>query len=193
MKVRSRRVRDRSMSSMPAMPRPERGGGNCESRVALLRCGCEVKPLPPAEKFLLELREPGRIPPRKDMSGAELEDSVWCRYCAGPRAIRTRRPLAWSGVRAWWTFCAWPWCPGDRGRRGSLRSRTVVVSGGDEGDGQTERNESRSTWESMFRSPRSTSIADRVRLVSASDRWEIAGTSGLGPLEAGRSSARLAG
>jgi hypothetical protein len=55
------------MSSTPAMPRAERGGDSCESRVLVLRSGCEVKPLP-SENFLLELREPGRIPPRKDMS-----------------------------------------------------------------------------------------------------------------------------
>jgi hypothetical protein len=128
MKVRSRRVRDRSMSSTPAMPLADRGG-TCESSVALLRSGCDVKPFP-VLKLLLAPREPGRIPARKDMSGPELEDNVWCRYCAGPPAIQSQRPWASSCVRLGWSFCAS--CPGGRGRRDLLRFRTVAVSGGED-------------------------------------------------------------
>lgn len=59
------------------MPLPERGG-NCESMVALLRSVWLVKGFPECavEKFAFELRELGRKPPRKDMSGSELKDKV---------------------------------------------------------------------------------------------------------------------
>jgi hypothetical protein len=86
------------------MPLAERRG-TCESRFVLLRCDCAFRGRVVLEEvnLLLELREWGRKPPRKDMSGSELEDRVsgvlWEQYwkcCGGPQATQTRRPLASS-------------------------------------------------------------------------------------------------
>lgn len=77
--------------------------------------------------FELELRELGRKPPRKDMSGSELEEAVIKSYGSmywsesGPRAIQTRRPWAWTG-RVWTTSCG-ACRPEGRVPKGSLRCR----------------------------------------------------------------------
>jgi hypothetical protein len=63
MKVRSRLVRDLSMSSTPAMPLALCSGAWL-STLALFRWACDGKGFAVAvDEVLLELREPGRNPP----------------------------------------------------------------------------------------------------------------------------------
>ena len=68
MKVRSRLVRDLSISSTPAIPLALCTGAWL-SILALFRCAWNEKGFAVAVDEVLELREPGRNPPRKVMSG----------------------------------------------------------------------------------------------------------------------------
>ena len=79
------------------MPLPERGGAVDKLRAELVRseCNCEWDwdwgtkgrvALEEVGNLVLELREWGRKPPRKDMSGSELAD----------RVLGTRWELYWS-------------------------------------------------------------------------------------------------
>jgi hypothetical protein len=89
MKVRSRRVRVRSMSSTLAMPL-ERWGGGCASCGVFVRWRRGVKGLAVVAEEWLELREAGRNPPRKVMSGlragAGLSGEGSKYYWSGPQA-----------------------------------------------------------------------------------------------------------
>jgi hypothetical protein len=159
MKVLSRRVRDRSMSSTPAMPLAERGGA-AESRVELLRSWCCVKGLVGLE-LKLEPRDCGRRPAKKDMSGSErgrnkVSGRIGCMYCGGRGATRTLpssvSPSRRSSWRTFWSVCSprgrarkdWPRC---------CRGRGGLKGGGARGDGQTNGG-NRSTWKTLVRSRR---------------------------------------